>query len=63
MTLEEYEAQRKAKMSSLIGKKTARAVEEIKGEKIERIETDYFAVRVLLIMQVLLLGWRLQEQG
>lgn len=44
-TLEEYEAQRKAKMSSLIGKKEARAVEEIQGEKIEKIEGDYFAVR------------------
>ena len=32
-------------MSSLIGKKEARVVEEIQGEKIEKIEGDYFAVR------------------
>lgn len=43
-TLEEYEAQRKAKMSALIGKKEARAVEDVKGEKIERVEGDYFVV-------------------
>ena len=42
-TLEEYEAQRKAKMSELLGKKTARAVE---GEKLERVEEDYFVVVV-----------------
>ena len=41
-TLEEYEAQRKAKMSSLIGKKTPRAVEAPVTEKIERVEEDYF---------------------
>ena len=43
-TLEEYEAQRKAKMSSLIGKKTPRAVEAPVTEKIERVEEDYFVV-------------------
>ena len=30
-TLEEYEAQRKAKMSELLGKKTARAVEPVEA--------------------------------
>ena len=49
-TLEEYEAQRKAKMSSLIGKKEARGVEEIQGEKIEKIEGDYFAVSYCLYL-------------
>ena len=43
-TLEEYEAQRKANMSSLIGKKTPRAVEAPATEKIERVEEDYFVV-------------------
>ena len=43
-TLEEYEAQRKAKMSELLGKKTARAVEPVEGEKLERVEEDYFVV-------------------
>ena len=43
-TLEEYEVQRKAKMSELLGKKTARAVEPVEGEKLERVEEDYFVV-------------------
>ncbi|OAO13930.1 hypothetical protein AV274_4424 [Blastocystis sp. ATCC 50177/Nand II] len=41
-TLEEYEAQRKAKMSELLGKKTARAVEPAEGQKLEKVEEDYF---------------------
>ena len=45
-TLEEYEAQRKAKMSELLGKKAARAVEPVEGEKLERVEEDYFVVVV-----------------
>lgn len=45
-TLEEYEEQRKAKMSELLGKKTARAVEAVEGEKLERKEDDYFVVGV-----------------
>ena len=51
-TLEEYEAQRKAKMSSLIGKKEARAVEDVKGEMIERIEDDYFVVVIVRVRDV-----------
>ena len=43
-TLEEYEAQRKAKMSELLGKKTARTVEPAEGQKLERVEEDYFVV-------------------
>ena len=31
-------------MSSLIGKKEARAVENVEGVKLERIEGDYFVV-------------------
>ena len=37
-------------MSSLIGKKEARVVEEIQGEKIEKIEGDYFAVSYCLYL-------------
>ena len=37
-------------MSSLIGKKEARVVEEIQGEKIEKIEGDYFAVRYTMYL-------------
>ena len=45
-TLEEYEAQRKAKMSELLGQKTARAVEPAEGQKLEKVEEDYFVVGV-----------------
>lgn len=43
-TLEEYEAMRKAKLSSLPPKKTPRAVEAPKTEKIEKVEEDLFVV-------------------
>ena len=46
LTLKEYEEQRKAKMSSLLGKKQPRTVEPIEGEKVKRVEEDYFVVRM-----------------
>ena len=44
LTLKEYEEQRKAKMSSLLGKKQPRTVEPIEGERVKRVEEDYFVV-------------------
>ena len=42
LTLKEYEEQRKAKMSALLGKKQPRAVEPVQGEKIQKVHEDYF---------------------
>ena len=46
LTLKEYEEQRKAKMSSLLGKKQPRTVEPIEGERVKRVEEDYFVVKM-----------------
>ena len=45
LTLKEYEEQRKAKMSALLGKKQPRTVEPIQGEKVQKVHEDYFVVR------------------
>ena len=42
LTLQEYEEQRKAKMSALLAKKEARVVEPVEGMIGKKVEEDYF---------------------
>ena len=52
LTLKEYEEQRKAKMSALLGKKQPRTVEPIEGEKIQKVHEDYFVVGAYGVCEV-----------
>ena len=52
LTLKEYEEQRKAKMSALLGKKQPRAVETVQGERIQKVHEDYFVVWVVWTCEV-----------